>query len=444
MQQLLPPVLDEDDRSDDAETGHGEFESRYRTLVEQIPFITYIQPLGDNANITYVSPQVESLLGYPQSDWIVNPQLVLASIHPDDLEQWLDEDRLTESTQEAFDLRHRMIRADGATIWVRTRARIVRNKQGEPRYWQGTVQDVTEIVLAEQRLAESEQRYRSLFEHNPDAICSFSLDGKVRSANTAMSALIGLPVETLIGNRISEHIPAVDFPAARQAFRTAAHGIARGHESRMIHRDGTIRDVHATLLPIVVEQKIVGVYGVFQDISERKALERQLKHLAFHDPLTGLPNRRLLVERLEEARSNPDLAPDGIALLYLDLDNFKELNDQYGHETGDLALKKLANVVSSCVGPGDTVARLGGDEYLILLTGMTGREDAIQTANRILEQVSRPRVVGGHRISFSASIGIVTGIEPDDPTEVLLRRGDQAMYEAKAGGKARYRVYPGD
>jgi diguanylate cyclase (GGDEF)-like protein/PAS domain S-box-containing protein len=437
-QQDLPPIP-EDDR---AEPDHiGEFESRYRMLVEQIPLMTYIQPLRGYGNLLYVSPQVEAVLGYPPSVWANNPDLVLSSIHPEDIDEWLDESQLVDPSIDELSLKHRMIRADGEIIWVRTCARIVRDQDGQPAYWQGTVEDITETVDAERRLAESEQRYRSLFEHNPDPICSFDLHGRVESANMAFSQLLGLPVEEIIGNRVEYAIPQADMDVATRAFRIAAQGSSCDFESRMNHRDGSIRDVQATLLPIVVEEDIVGVYGVFQDITERKRLEEQLTYLAFHDPLTGLPNRRLLVEHLEQMRTDPDLNPASVALMYLDLDDFKDLNDQFGHEVGDLALKELAEVIQSCVRPTDTVARLGGDEFFILLRGIEGLDHATSIANRILEHITRPRIIGGHRLSISASIGIVTNINPEDTPDVLLRRGDKSMYRAKEDGKARFRVH---
>lgn len=413
----------------------------YQTLVEQIPVVTFIEPHDGKGVPTYISPQVEDLLGYTQQVWREQPDIGLRSIHPDDRSRWAEALERTDRTGEPFDLEHRMITADGRTIWVRSTARLVFDAPGRPQFWQGTMQDITESVLADQRLAESEQRYRSLFDHNPDPVYSFDLEGTLISANAALSRMTGYSIEEILGMSYTEVVVPEDMPRVREHFREAAAGTPQEYECRALRRDGSPVDIHVTNLPIVVDGEIVGVYGVAKDISQRKSLERQLKHMAFHDWLTDLPNRPLFMERLENALAGLSRRPGSIALLFIDLDTFKQVNDTFGHDVGDRALRTVARLISACIRAGDTIARMGGDEFTVLLLDVERQKEALDIAERILELLGQPIVVAGHTVSFSASIGIVLSSSPADGALDLLRRGDAAMYEAKAAGKARYKVY---
>ena len=424
-----------------AEQALREAESRYRTLVEQISVVTYIEPLDNKGMPSYVSPQIEELLGYSLNEWQANPDLGAKSIHPDDLALWEAEIERTDRTGEHFDLIHRMIAADGHTVWVHSSSRLVVAEDGKPQFWQGTMRDITDAVLADQKLAESEQRYRSLFDNNPDPVYSFDLNGHLISANRALSELNGFAIDEMLGMHFRDLVIPEDVERVSEHFERAAGGQSQDYECSALRKDGSGVEIHVTNLPIVVGGEIVGVYGVAKDISERKNLERQLKHMAFHDPLTDLPNRLLFMDRLEQALAAIPRRSPLIAVLFVDLDDFKSINDNFGHDAGDQVLKQAATLIQSCVRAGDTTSRLGGDEFTLLLQDVEKLDDALDVANRILERFRQPLPVEGHEVWLTVSIGVVLSSSPGDDPEALIRRGDQAMYRAKAAGKSRYAVY---
>ena len=188
----------------------------------------------------------------------------------------------------------------------------------------------------------------------------------------------------------------------------------------------------------------VRVVGTVQDITERKALEKQLEHQAFHDPLTDLPNRHLFMDRLEHALARMDRREESIAVLFLDLDNFKLINDSFGHPVGDQLLVQVADRLESCMRPQDTVARFGGDEFTVLLEDATGVDDAALVAKRIIEELKAPFALLGYEVFVTTSIGIALSRRTPgrrDLPEDLLRDADAAMYQAKDTSKASYAVF---
>jgi diguanylate cyclase (GGDEF)-like protein len=177
------------------------------------------------------------------------------------------------------------------------------------------------------------------------------------------------------------------------------------------------------------------VFSVTRDITERKKLESQLEYLAYHDVLTGLPNRRLLYDRMLQALSTAKKNEDMVAVLFLDCDHFKQINDTWGHNMGDLFLQMLSERLQSSVREGDTVARLGGDEFIVLLTSLTSETQAGKVATRILRALQEPWLIDGRSVAFTTSIGIALypfdGTDPDQ----LLSNADKALYHAKESGR---------
>ncbi len=421
-----------------AEEALQEIETRYRTLVEQLPVVTFIEPLDERDTPRYLSPQIEPLLGHSLEDFRENPELWAQSIHPDDRPIWRAEIERTDASGDEFNVEYRVIAADGRTVWVETTATLVTHEDGAPRYWQGIIQDTTDEVLAAQRLAESEERYRSLFDHNPDAVFSFDLEGVLLSLNPAFERMSGYSRDEAIGRPYSFLIPPEDLERVAQHFDSTASGIPENYECGVIRRDGSRFDINVTNLPIVVGGEIVGVYGIAKDISDRKALEDQLRHQAFHDPLTDLPNRSLFMDRLRHALNGLKRARRSIAVLFIDFDDFKLVNDSYGHDIGDQVLIAAAGIIQHCIRPGDTVSRLGGDEYTVLLTALDGVDEAIGVAERLLRDFAAPLKVAGYELTITPSVGIVVSSSPEDEPGALLRYADRAMYDAKASGKGRY------
>jgi diguanylate cyclase (GGDEF)-like protein/PAS domain S-box-containing protein len=290
-----------------------EIERRYRTLVEQLPLVVYVDALDQTSSNIFTSEQIEPLLGYTVDEWRDNPNLFVQTLHPEDRDRVIAAHAQTHRTHEPLSLEYRLVARDGEVVCVRDEGVIVLNEQGEPLYLQGYLLDVT---------------------------------------------------------------------------------------------------------------------------AERE-LQEQLRLQALFDSLTGLANRAFFHEQMEQAISIRKEGEQRTALLFMDLDAFKQINDQYGHTVGDEVLATLGTRLKNVIRAGDSVARLGGDEFAVLLTSVNEPAEAAIVAERLLEQITNPIDVAGRSLSLTASIGIALGSCGAE----LLKQADAAMYRAKAYGDADYAFY---
>ena len=290
-----------------------EIERRYRTLVEQLPLVVYIDALDEGSSNIFTSGKIEPLLGYTVEEWRTDPDLFIRTLHPDDRDRVLSAHARTHRTHEPLSLEYRLIARDEAVVWVRDDGVVVLGDDAEPLYLQGYLLDIT---------------------------------------------------------------------------------------------------------------------------AERE-LQEQLRLQALFDPLTGLANRALFHEQLEHAVSIRTENEPGTAVVFIDLDEFKQINDQYGHSVGDEVLAILGARLKTVIRAGDSVARLGGDEFAVLLTSVREPAEAAIVAERLLEQITAPIDVAGRHLSLTASIGIALGSSGAE----LLKQADAAMYRAKSNGDAAYAFY---
>lgn len=299
--------------------------------------------------------------------------------------------------------------------------------------------DITSRKQADRKLRESEERYRRLVELSPDAIVVHS-EGKVEYINEAGAKAIGAtePGE-ILGKPVMDFVHPDYRDMVERRMRLIYNGEkAKFTEEKFIRIDGGIIDVEAMAAPISNGGKPAAQL-VFREITERKAIEEELAHQAFHDTLTGLPNRTLFMERLDETLSSG--GENAVGVLFLDLDGFKLINDSLGHECGDRLLAAAAGRVRSCVRPKDTVARIGGDEFTVLLENTSGVEEAILVAERISDSLKTPFNVEGHEVFVTTSIGIAVGSPIIYGASEMLRDADTAMYEAKRESGTHHRVF---
>ncbi len=304
--------------------------------------------------------------------------------------------------------------------------------------------DITQRKHAVSALRESEQKYSELVREAPDAIISLNCEQVVEIFNPAAERVSGYTAEQIIGKRLDEQrlIVSSYLPKAMQEIEFVMAGRERSpFELELIWRDGWTVPLEANPRHIRRNGEIVGVQLTLRDISDRRKFEEQLAHHVLHDPLTDLPNRTLFLDRVERALARAERQKKSIAVLILDLDRFKIVNDSLGHSVGDQLLIQVAKRLQACVKPGDTVARLGGDEFTILLEDVTHITDPVHVAEAIGHNLANSFIINGHEFFITTSIGIVLSSQAHKSPDELLRDADVAMYRAKEHGKAQYEVF---
>jgi diguanylate cyclase (GGDEF)-like protein/PAS domain S-box-containing protein len=298
---------------------------------------------------------------------------------------------------------------------------------------------VLELRRRGRELAAKEQRLGSLFDENVDAVYAIDVEGRFVDINPAGGRLLGRTPEELVGQPFAPYVVQEELAHTVENFQAAVNGERRSYESRILNSSGQAVPVTIANFPMVVDGERVGVYGIAKDISATKELQESLAQQALHDPLTGLANRTLLADRLELALAGTTRTGTCLALLLLDLDDFKRVNDSLGHQAGDALLVEVATRLRHAVRPGDTVARLGGDEFAVVLPD-ADEPRASQVAERLTQRIAAPTAVSGREIRISASIGVTVGQAGTTPQE-LLQQADEAMYAAKRQGKGGYAVH---
>jgi diguanylate cyclase (GGDEF)-like protein/PAS domain S-box-containing protein len=309
----------------------------------------------------------------------------------------------------------------------------------------------TNAVISAQ-LEQSERLHRYLVDHSPDIIYTVDEQGRFKYLNPTVAAMLGYERGELAGHHYSDVVHEEDVERARFAFgeRRTGDRASRNVELRL-KRKSSAAEVPLTVAlsatgvyadePGSRGRRFLGTYGVARDISERKRAEERISFQAYHDQLTHLPNRVLFLDRLGvalvSARRNRRL----VALLFIDLDRFKLVNDTLGHAEGDELLKGVAARLQACLRRSDTLARMGGDEFTILLPELTQPEDATVIAEKVIEELRRPLNVAGHEIRATASIGVALYPADGEDPDTLLKHADIAMYHVKAAGKNSYAFF---
>jgi diguanylate cyclase (GGDEF)-like protein/PAS domain S-box-containing protein len=401
-----------------------------------------------------ISKSYAEMLGYEEDDFGGKPDHLEKILHPEEKQQalaylhsYLNGDFGGQYTSE-----HRLQCKDGSYKWILCRGRVTaRDENGRPARMFGTHVDTTErnqaredLLRSRQALDDERRLFQTILDNAPLGIWMLDVDGQLRFVNNGFSNATGISEERFLSAQHYSDVlpPSVTDSCKRsdeECFKQDAPHLSsewlpfvdgREHlleitKVRLLDKDGDIR----------------GLVGIASDVTERKEHEKQLQHIAHYDALTGVPNRVLLADRLSQALARAKRDHGLMAVCYLDLDGFKPVNDNFGHDVGDKVLVEVTRRIKDAIREDDTVARLGGDEFVVLLVGMQVPEECAGSLNRLLDVVHQPIEIQGHSIRISASIGVALYPEDDHDPDTLLRHADQAMYIAKQSGKNRYHLF---
>ncbi len=418
-------------------------EERYRLISSVTTDFLYACSFKETGfvSIDWATASQETVFGYTP-DEIVARGCWRCLVHPDDLAEF-DRNVVHLPTGQRGECELRIVGKSGAIHHIRAYTLAVRGEDGRQRLY-GACQDITDRRRAEEALRESEARFRAMAEHSVDWIWSMDTRGRHLYSNQRGMENLGYAADEFLALEPLGLIHPDDQDLYGEIWR---HALANrtGWKNvvlRWRHRDGSYRIIESSASAVFNEAgELSGFQGVDRDITERKAAEARIEFLAQHDVLTGLPNRVLLRDRFAHAVARAGRSRGRVAMLFLDLDHFKMVNDTLGHAAGDLLLLDVVGRLAGCTRESDTISRLGGDEFVLLLNDLPELETVERIASDILAKVSEPVEIGGHSLNVSCSLGIA--IYPDDGKDfdTLMQKADLAMYNAKDAGRRTYRFF---
>jgi diguanylate cyclase (GGDEF)-like protein/PAS domain S-box-containing protein len=423
-----------------AESALRESEQRFRGSFERAA--TGMALVGTDGRFLRVNRSLCEILGYPERELLGKTFQELT--HPDDLEFDLEHlRRLLAGEVRTYQTEKRYLHQDGHVVWALLSVSVVHDEEDEPLYFVSQIQDVSERKKVEKVIIESEERFRSLVQNSSDIITILGADGTVLYVSPAVERVTGYRPEEQVGTNAFGSVHPDDREQALNTFAEVLKrpGLHPPLEFRVPHKDGSWRYLEHVVNNLLDDPTVQGVVINSWDVTERKALVEQLSYQAFHDLLTGLPNRALFMDRLEHALTRADRRGSKVAVLFTDVDNFKVINDSLGHKAGDQLLVAIAERLKACLRPEDTAARLGGDEFTILVEDVAGVGEVVQIAERIAEILRPPFALGEQEVFATVSTGIALNSSAQEQAADLLRHTDLAMYRAKRRGKARHEVF---
>ncbi|MGB0466004.1 MAG: EAL domain-containing protein [Pontibacterium sp.] len=390
--------------------------------------------------ITYVSPNIMSIIGYSPDEIRHTDFNYSRCVHPDDAARvGAEVERFFSEGRTRWEQRYRVIHKGGRIVWLYDYTVAERDSQGNVQLLRGYVMDDSSRVESEARLRLS----ASVFDHAHEAILITDSQQKIVEVNPTFTEITGFNREEVMGLE----------PSLLKSGRQDSHfytlmrknlndkGFWRGEISNR-RKNGEVYTALMTISAVFDENAVLANYvSIFSDITQMKSHQEKLELLAHYDSLTKLPNRVLLADRMSQALARTEREGHYTAVCYLDLDGFKPVNDHHGHDVGDLLLVEIAKRLKQVTRGEDTVARLGGDEFVLLLTDLESIKEAELAAERILSTISSPILIGEAELQVSASMGITLYPDDDSDADLLLRHADQAMYQAKLSGRNRYQLY---
>lgn len=391
----------------------------------------------------HLSANWSSLMGGPPGEMVVPISQLIDRVPAEEQARcWEAVKAVLHGSTDYYDVEHRVRRDDGSMLWIRSRGAVsARSADGRVLRMTGTNFDVTERRHAELALQQSEAKLRLVADSVPVMVTYLDAELRFLFANEKYLDFFGVNLEGVLGRPLRE----IAGEEAEAAVRGHLAELQQGRQVRFEHdrtdRDGASRNYEVRIVPQPApEGSPRGFFTVIQDVTERTRAVRAFAHMAMSDPLTGLPNKRLLLDRLEHAIAQRGRREGSVAVLFIDLDGFKEVNDTMGHAAGDAVLQAVAARLRTSARHADTIARLGGDEFVMLLEACPSPREAEQVAAKVAASLSQPYAIAAGSAQITCSIGIAIDAG-GEPAEALLRHADLAMYRAKKAGKNRFALH---
>ncbi len=392
----------------------------------------------------YFSPGWKAMLGYPDDQIGSDFEEWRQRVHEEDLAKaYAIMEAHFRGEMPIYEIEHRMRCKDGSWKWILSRGKVMeRYPDGKPKRMIGTHADVTEHRMREEKLRQA----AAVFENTVEGVVITDAGGSIIAINRAFTDITGYSEAEIVG--LSPNVMQSG-RHDREFYQAMWDELnARGSWCGEIwnrRKSGTIYPQWLTISVVLDEHNLISHYvGVFSDITTVKRSEEELNRLAYHDALTGLPNRLLLLDRISHAIRRATRSGSRFALLFIDLDRFKNINDNLGHQTGDELLIAVSERIQKRLRAEDTLSRLGGDEFILLMEDIPNEQQAAHLARDVLSLLSQPYHISGHDIFLSASIGISLHPEDGGDAENLIKHADTAMYRAKESGRNGYQFYTRD
>lgn len=389
-------------------------------------------------NIVTVNESAEKIFGYNESEFQGESAAILYA----DIEDFREQGTFrfsvdAEPHTDLYEIPYK--RKDGSSFVGETLGSVIKNPAGQALGFIGVIRDITKRKVIEEDL----RRAASVFRHASEGIVITSPNGEVLDVNSAFTAITGYTRDEVLGK--TPQILKSGFQDDAFYKSMWQRLLQKGHwegEIHNRHKDGHIYIEQLSINAVMDDQDQVLCYvGLFYDITTQKEHEKQLHHIAHYDALTELPNRLLLADRLQQGMLHADRQGDHLAVVYIDLDGFKEINDQFGHDVGDQLLVEIAQRMKLVLREGDTIARLGGDEFVAVFTDLPDTDTCLPLLDRILTSISDGVQIDGDMFSVTASLGVVFYPTGETEPDKLLRQADQSMYQAKLQSKNCYHIF---
>jgi diguanylate cyclase (GGDEF)-like protein/PAS domain S-box-containing protein len=418
-----------------------ESEQRFRELADNIREVFWLFDWNEQ-RVLYVSPAYEKIWGRSVEDLYTCYEDWGESIHPDDAAYAEKSFAQILQTGGGQNREYRIIRPDGTIRWVSDRGFAITDDDGQMAHIAGIAEDITERKKVETALRDSEEKFRTLAEQSPNMIF-INKGGQIIYTNNTSKEVLGYTKEEFYSPDFS--FLSIIAPEHRDLAKQSFNIHRQGREVQPL--EYSLVTKNGDRLEVIVNTRLINfngdtaILGTVTDITPQKLTEKKLAHFASHDALTELKNRRAFDDGLAVELARAERNEGIFAVFLLDLDNFKLINDQYGHDMGDSVLQHAAERLSSSLRKSDLIARIGGDEFILMLPDVKQAQDILSLAEKILVSFRMPFTINKQDISITASIGVaVYPLDGDDPT-TLKKHADTAMYRVKANGKDNYQVY---